>query len=263
MSVQSSKYLKFGIAIAVILVSLGYLAYTGVQQSKSYYVTIKELRGMDASVYSKTLRVPGTWRLAPFTAAARASSSRCWNRATPCRCCIQAWKPRPTPSRTTRRRSPKATWARWRVSRHAIAGEVRLQVRAQAQPGAAGRRARQGHEPGGRALHRLFSVSPSSAESGTTPSPTPGHPDPVVVLRDVTKQFGRFAALRGVTAEFAAGKMYAVLGDNGAGKTTLLRTLVGLSRPSSGTVHLLGASDLRSVTGELGYMAHPRCSMTS
>jgi len=100
-------------------------------------------------------------------------------------------------------------------------------------------------------------VSPSSAESGTTPSPTPSHPDPVVVLRDVTKQFGRFAALRGVTAEFAAGKMYAVLGDNGAGKTTLLRTLVGLSRPSSGTVHLLGASDLRSVTGELGYMAHP------
>ena len=59
MSVQSSKYLKFGIAIAVILVSLGYLAYTGVQQSKSYYVTIKELRGMDASVYSKTLRVAG------------------------------------------------------------------------------------------------------------------------------------------------------------------------------------------------------------
>jgi cytochrome c-type biogenesis protein CcmE len=59
MSAQTRKYLKFGTACAVILVGLGYLAYTGVQQSKSYYVTIKELRGMDSSVYSKTLRVAG------------------------------------------------------------------------------------------------------------------------------------------------------------------------------------------------------------
>jgi cytochrome c-type biogenesis protein CcmE len=59
MSAQNSKYVKFGVATAIILVSLGYLAYTGVQQSKSYYVTIKELRAMDNSVYSKTLRVAG------------------------------------------------------------------------------------------------------------------------------------------------------------------------------------------------------------
>ncbi len=54
-----NKYLKFGAATAIILVSLGYLAYTGVQESKSYYVTIKELRTMDNSVYSKRLRVAG------------------------------------------------------------------------------------------------------------------------------------------------------------------------------------------------------------
>ncbi len=46
MSSQNAKYLKFGSAIVVILLSLGFLAYTGVQESKSYYVTIKELRGM-------------------------------------------------------------------------------------------------------------------------------------------------------------------------------------------------------------------------
>jgi cytochrome c-type biogenesis protein CcmE len=40
-------------------VSLAYLAYTGVQQSKSYYVTIKELRGMGNDAYSKRLRVAG------------------------------------------------------------------------------------------------------------------------------------------------------------------------------------------------------------
>src|SRR5581483_11623107 len=59
MSTETRKFLKFGGATAIILVSLAYLAYTGVQQSKSYYVTIKELRGMDNSVYSKSLRVAG------------------------------------------------------------------------------------------------------------------------------------------------------------------------------------------------------------
>lgn len=43
----------------VILLALGYLAYTGVQESKSYYVTIKELRGMGDGAYSKRLRVAG------------------------------------------------------------------------------------------------------------------------------------------------------------------------------------------------------------
>jgi|SRR5579872_550226 cytochrome c-type biogenesis protein CcmE len=59
MSVQTSKYLKFGGATLLILVSLGYLAYTGVQESKSYYVTIKELRGMGDGAYTKRLRVAG------------------------------------------------------------------------------------------------------------------------------------------------------------------------------------------------------------
>jgi len=52
-------YIRFGVAIVVVVVSLGYLAYTGVQESKSYYVTIKELREMNDSRYSKRLRVAG------------------------------------------------------------------------------------------------------------------------------------------------------------------------------------------------------------
>jgi cytochrome c-type biogenesis protein CcmE len=59
MSSESAKYLKFGGATAVILISLGFLAYTGVQDSKSYYVTIKELRGMGDGAFSKRLRVAG------------------------------------------------------------------------------------------------------------------------------------------------------------------------------------------------------------
>ena len=59
MSSQTRNYLKFGGAVVVILLSLGYLAYTGVQESKSYYVTIKELRGMGDGAYTKRLRVAG------------------------------------------------------------------------------------------------------------------------------------------------------------------------------------------------------------
>ena len=59
MSEQGRRYLRFGAVMAVIVLSLGYLAYTGVQDSKSYYVTIKELNAMGNEAYSKRLRVAG------------------------------------------------------------------------------------------------------------------------------------------------------------------------------------------------------------
>src|SRR5436305_13797284 len=59
MSSQTAKLVKFGSALVIILLALGYLAYTGVQESKSYYVTIKELRGMGDGAYTKRLRVAG------------------------------------------------------------------------------------------------------------------------------------------------------------------------------------------------------------
>jgi ABC-type multidrug transport system ATPase subunit len=80
---------------------------------------------------------------------------------------------------------------------------------------------------------------------------------PAVTVTDLVKQFGRFAALRGVTAEFAPNRLYAILGDNGAGKTTLLRALAGLTPPTRGSISMLGTTDLRSVCGQMGYMAHP------
>ena len=83
----------------------------------------------------------------------------------------------------------------------------------------------------------------------------PGTPS-ILSLHDVTKLFGRFAALRAVSAEFAAGKLYVVLGDNGAGKSTLLRVIAGLARPTRGEAAVLGASRIREVTDRIGYMAH-------
>jgi ABC-type multidrug transport system ATPase subunit len=79
---------------------------------------------------------------------------------------------------------------------------------------------------------------------------------PVIVLDNLVKFFGRFAALRGISATFAAGRLYVVLGDNGAGKSTLLRVIAGLMEPSQGSFTLLGATRVREVAHRVGYMAH-------
>jgi ABC-type multidrug transport system ATPase subunit len=80
---------------------------------------------------------------------------------------------------------------------------------------------------------------------------------PIITVSNLVKQFGRFAALRGVTAEFSAGKLYAILGDNGAGKTTLLRTLAGLNHPTAGEASILGSKRFKDICEQVGYMAHP------
>jgi cytochrome c-type biogenesis protein CcmE len=54
-----NKYVKFGVPIALIVCGLAYLAVSGVEESKSYYVTIKEMGQMGDGVYSKRLRVAG------------------------------------------------------------------------------------------------------------------------------------------------------------------------------------------------------------
>lgn len=79
---------------------------------------------------------------------------------------------------------------------------------------------------------------------------------PVIAVKALVKQFGRFAALRGVDADFHAGRFHVILGDNGAGKTTLLRALAGLAQPTRGTISILGKSP-HEACRNLGYMAHP------
>ena len=59
-----------------------------------------------------------------------------------------------------------------------------------------------------------------------------------------------------MTAEFAPGRLYVILGENGAGKSTLLRLLTGLAAPTRGSLRVLGAEEIRDVHSRLGYMAH-------
>jgi ABC-type multidrug transport system ATPase subunit len=86
--------------------------------------------------------------------------------------------------------------------------------------------------------------------------PSEPHSPPVILLENLVKFFGRFAALRDISASFAPGRLYVVVGDNGAGKSTLLRVIAGLMEPSQGSFTILGTKKIREVAHRVGYMGH-------
>ena len=76
-----------------------------------------------------------------------------------------------------------------------------------------------------------------------------------VDITDVSRSFGEFKALNGVTLRVRKGEIYGLLGPNGAGKTTLIRLIVGLLEAQGGTVTVLGRRmpDV-AVLRHVGYM---------
>ena len=63
---------------------------------------------------------------------------------------------------------------------------------------------------------------------------------PMVVIEQLVKQFGKLRAVDNLTMTIQTGETFGLIGPNGSGKTTLIRMLVGLLRPTSGTIHILG-----------------------
>ncbi len=63
-----------------------------------------------------------------------------------------------------------------------------------------------------------------------------------VALRGVTKRYGPIVAVVDLDLELHAGEVIALVGHNGAGKTTQIKMILGLARPTAGTVELLGAN---------------------
>ncbi|MGL1833168.1 ABC transporter ATP-binding protein [Rhodocyclaceae bacterium SMB388] len=78
---------------------------------------------------------------------------------------------------------------------------------------------------------------------------------PAIRIDSVTKLYGNFQALAGVSLEVAQGEFFGLLGPNGAGKTTLISALAGLTRPSSGSLAVMGhdvVSDYRRARMKFG-----------
>jgi len=61
-----------------------------------------------------------------------------------------------------------------------------------------------------------------------------------IEIRNVSKQFGDFQALRDVSLDIRSGELIALLGPSGCGKTTLLRIIAGLETPDVGSIHFSG-----------------------
>src|ERR1700743_3732844 len=58
----------------------------------------------------------------------------------------------------------------------------------------------------------------------------------MITVKDIDKTFGENEVLKGISAEFKAGKNNLIIGSSGSGKTTLLKCIVGLHEPTSGEV---------------------------
>jgi ABC-2 type transport system ATP-binding protein len=81
---------------------------------------------------------------------------------------------------------------------------------------------------------------------------------PVLEVRALSKRFGDFEAVRGITFDVAMGEIFGLLGPNGAGKTTTFRMLCGLASISGGEVRVAGCDLARSgkrARARIGYMA--------
>ncbi|MEO8405178.1 MAG: ABC transporter ATP-binding protein [Chitinophagaceae bacterium] len=80
----------------------------------------------------------------------------------------------------------------------------------------------------------------------------------VIIADQLTKRFGDFTAVDGISFEVSKGEIFGFLGANGAGKTTAMRMLCGLSLPTSGTASVAGFDvykENEKIKRNIGYMS--------
>ncbi|MEO6260748.1 MAG: ABC transporter ATP-binding protein [Thermoanaerobaculia bacterium] len=79
----------------------------------------------------------------------------------------------------------------------------------------------------------------------------------MIEVRNLTKKYGDFTAVDGISIDARRGEIFGFLGPNGAGKTTTIRILAGLSLPTSGTVLIDGldlATEALRIKAGIGYV---------
>jgi ABC-2 type transport system ATP-binding protein len=86
-------------------------------------------------------------------------------------------------------------------------------------------------------------------------------PDPVIDIRNLTRQFANKRAVDNVSIIVPRGVVFGLVGENGAGKTTLIKHILGLLRPQSGTVRVFGldpVAEPTNVLARIGYLSENR-----
>jgi ABC-type multidrug transport system ATPase subunit len=81
--------------------------------------------------------------------------------------------------------------------------------------------------------------------------------DVAIRARGLSKNFGEVRAVAGIDLEVRCGEIYGFLGRNGAGKTTTIRMLLGLVRPSSGAISIMGSSlkeNRKNILARVGFL---------
>jgi ABC-2 type transport system ATP-binding protein len=81
---------------------------------------------------------------------------------------------------------------------------------------------------------------------------------PTLRLERVTKRFGDFTAVDGLSLTVRAGRVYGLIGPNGAGKTTTIRMIVGITAPDEGRLELFGRAVTPESQNRIGYLPEER-----
>jgi ABC-2 type transport system ATP-binding protein len=79
-----------------------------------------------------------------------------------------------------------------------------------------------------------------------------------VRLDHVSKSFGEFTAVDGLSLTVRAGRIYGLLGPNGAGKTTTIRMIVNITAPDTGTIQIFGHKIDPALQDRIGYLPEER-----
>ena len=80
----------------------------------------------------------------------------------------------------------------------------------------------------------------------------------IISVQNLTKKFGNFTAVKGISFDVYKGEIFGFLGANGAGKTTAMKMLIGISNPSSGEANVAGFdvhTQAEMVKKNIGYMS--------
>jgi ABC-2 type transport system ATP-binding protein len=82
--------------------------------------------------------------------------------------------------------------------------------------------------------------------------------DSAIGMRDVTKSFGTFVAVDGLSLQVPSGSIYGFIGPNGSGKTTTIRMIMNILLPDRGEIMVLGEHSTRAARDRVGYLPEER-----